>query len=135
VPTQTAVRLSALRIGSAFLPRNFVFLFLVLVSVRPRTHREATSRGKTREMDTCACLVWRQPRGEPTPVGFLTCSLVPCCEFLALTGLPQQEHYATPWLPRMDCGSCCLECLPGCYPRQLTVEAASQCAYTALEAE
>jgi hypothetical protein len=37
----------------------------------------------------CACLVWRRPRGEPTPVSFLACSKVPRCELLALTGLPR----------------------------------------------
>jgi hypothetical protein len=37
----------------------------------------------------CTCLVWRQPRGEPVPVGSLTCSRVPRCEFLALNALPR----------------------------------------------
>jgi hypothetical protein len=37
----------------------------------------------------CACLVWRQPRGETMPVGVLTCSKMPRCELFALTGLPR----------------------------------------------
>jgi hypothetical protein len=55
------------------------FISIYLLSLKPSTHiastpQEAASRGKTLEMDTClapcACLVWRQPRGESTPVGF-----------------------------------------------------------------
>jgi hypothetical protein len=76
----------------------------------------------------CACLVWRQPRGEPTPVGFLTCSKVPRCELLALTGLPRVLY--SKWTRKsVDAMVASRELRlvqPRCYSRQLTVEAASR---------
>jgi hypothetical protein len=83
-----------------------------------RTPREAASRGKARERDTC--LVWRQPRGEPTPVGFLTCSKVSRCGWTAARVLRDAmvaSHGLRFVLPRM---------LASLLSRQLTVEAASR---------
>jgi hypothetical protein len=100
-------------------------------------HCEDASRGVPARQDSrngylprpCACLVWRQPRGEPTPVGFLTCSKVPRCELLALTGLPRVLLF------RMVASHACLDVLKkdiwGIWRLRQPREAFSQCAYTA----
>jgi hypothetical protein len=46
---------------------------------RPRAARLA----KWIPASHCACLVWRQLRAEPTPVGFLMCSKVHWCDWTA----------------------------------------------------